>query len=125
MLGVEDPVLWGIVAFLLNYVPIVGPIVAAVLFAMVGMMLGTSLDAAMLPPLIYMAIHITESQFITPMLLARHFTLNPVLVILGLIFFYWLWGIAGAILSTPIIAIFKIICDNVVTLKPLGHFIEG
>lgn len=123
--GVEDPILWGIVAFLLNYVPIVGPIAGAVLFGMVGMMMETSLDAALLPAVLYLAIHITESQFITPLLLARHFTLNPVLVILGLIFFYWMWGIAGAILSTPIIAIFKVVCDHVQTLKPLGHFIEG
>jgi predicted PurR-regulated permease PerM len=59
------------------------------------------------------------------MLLARRFTLNPVLVILGLIIFYWMWGICGAILATPILAITKIICDNIQHLKPFGHFIEG
>lgn len=123
--GVDDPLLWGICAFLLNYVPIVGPIAGAVLFTMVGMITELSLGEALLPAVIYLSIHIVESQFITPLLLARHFTLNPVLVILGLIFFYWLWGIAGAILATPIIAIIKIVCDNVSTLKPFGHFIEG
>lgn len=123
--GVDDPVLWGICAFLLNYVPIVGPIAGVMLFGMVGMMTELTLGEALLPAVIYLGIHITESQFITPLLLARHFTLNPVLVILGLIFFYWMWGIAGAILSTPIIAIIKIICDNVIALKPFGHFIEG
>lgn len=123
--GVDDPLLWGIVAFLLNYVPIVGPIFGAALFLMVGLTSDPSLGSAMVPVALYLGIHITESQFITPFLLARHFTLNPVLVILGLIFFYWMWGIPGAILSTPIIAIIKIVCDNIDHLKPFGHFIEN
>lgn len=123
--GFDDPLLWGIVAFLLNYVPVVGPIIGASLFLMVGLMSDPSLGSAVMPAALYLGIHITESQFITPFLLARHFTLNPVLVILGLIFFYWMWGIPGAILSTPIIAIIKIICDNIDHLKPFGHFIEN
>ena len=59
------------------------------------------------------------------MLLARRFTLNPVLVILSLIFWYWMWGVPGAILSVPMLAIIKIICDRVQTLAALGHFLEG
>ncbi len=123
--GIGDPLLWGTVAFLMNYVPIVGPIVTAGLFVVVGMTSGSDLSQALMPGGLYLLAHITESQFITPMLLARHFTLNPVLVILGLVFFYWMWGIPGAILSMPILAMIKVMCDNIDSLRPFGHFIEG
>jgi predicted PurR-regulated permease PerM len=62
---------------------------------------------------------------VTPMLLARRFTINPVLVILSLVFWYWMWGVPGAILSTPMLAITKIISDRIRPLMALGHFMEG
>jgi hypothetical protein len=58
-------------------------------------------------------------------LLARRFTINPVLVILSLVFWYWMWGVPGAILSTPMLAITKIICDRIRPLMAFGHFMEG
>ena len=61
----------------------------------------------------------------TPMLLARRFTLNPVLVIISLVFWFWMWGIPGAILSIPMLAITKIICDRLQPLAAFGHFLEG
>lgn len=123
--GVQDPLLWGVIAFLLNYVPIVGPIFSLLAFAMVGLMTQTDMGLALLPAGLYLLLHLVESQIATPLLLSRHFTLNPVLVVASLIFFFWLWGVPGAILATPIIAIIKIICDNIERLKPFGHFIEG
>jgi predicted PurR-regulated permease PerM len=59
------------------------------------------------------------------MLLARRFTLNPVMVIAWLMFWDWLWGIPGALLSTPLLAVTKIICDHIEVLTPLGHLIGG
>jgi hypothetical protein len=59
------------------------------------------------------------------MLLARRFTLNPVLIILSLVFWFWMWGVVGAILAVPMLAILKIICDRLRPLKALGHFLEG
>jgi predicted PurR-regulated permease PerM len=72
-----------------------------------------------------MVIHIMEGTFITPMLLAKRFTLNPVLVVLSLIFWYWMWGLPGAILAVPMLAIFKIICDRIERLSAIGHFLAG
>ena len=66
-----------------------------------------------------------EGETVTPMLLARRFTINPVLVIVSLVFWYWMWCVPGAILSTPMLAITKIICDRIQSLAPFGHFIEG
>jgi len=62
---------------------------------------------------------------LTPLLLARRFTLNPVLIILSLVFWFWMWGVLGAILAVPMLAILKIICDRLRPLKALGHFLEG
>src|SRR6202023_144410 len=91
--GLGDPLLWGTVAFLLNYVPVLGPLVGMVIFVLVGLL-----------------------SIVTPMLLAKRFTINPVLVILALVFWFWMWGIPGAILATPMLAITKIVCDRIQTL---------
>jgi predicted PurR-regulated permease PerM len=107
--GVGDPVLWGTVAFLLNYIPILGPMSGVAVFLLAGLLSIDSLWAAFLPAGLYLLIHVVEGETVTPMLLARRFTINPVLVILSLVFWYWMWGVPGAILSTPMLAITKII----------------
>jgi predicted PurR-regulated permease PerM len=123
--GVGDPVLWGVVAFLLNFVPIIGPIVGVALFLFAGLLEIPTFWQALLPAGLYFVIHVLEGETITPMLLARRFTLNPVLVIISLIFWFWMWGVPGAILSVPMLAITKIICDGIGPLNSIGHFLEG
>ena len=123
--GIGDPILWGAVAFLLNFVPILGPILGVVIFVLVGLLTSDTLWQAFLPAGLYLAIHLIEGQLITPMLLARRFILNPVLVIISLVFWFWMWGAPGAILSVPMLAITKIICDRIRPLAAFGHFLEG
>jgi predicted PurR-regulated permease PerM len=123
--GVGDPVLWGTVAFLLNYIPILGPMSGVVIFLLAGLLSVNSLWVAFLPAGLYLLIHLIEGETVTPMLLARRFTINPVLVILSLVFWYWMWGVPGAVLSTPMLAITKIISDRIRPLMAFGHFMEG
>jgi predicted PurR-regulated permease PerM len=123
--GVGDPVLWGTGAFLLNYAPILGPSVGVVIFLLAGLLTIDTLWQALLPAGSYLVIHLVEGETVTPMLLARRFTLNPVLVILSLIFWFWMWGIPGAILSVPMLAIAKIVCDRVRSFAAIGHFLAG
>jgi predicted PurR-regulated permease PerM len=123
--GVGDPLLWGTVAFLLNYIPILGPMMGVVVFLLAGLLSIDSLWGAFLPAGLYLLIHLVEGETVTPMLLARRFTINSVLVVLSLVFWYWMWGVPGAILSTPMLAIIKIICDRVRPLAAFGHFMEG
>jgi predicted PurR-regulated permease PerM len=123
--GLGDPLLWGTTAFLLNYIPILGPLFGVGIFVLVGMLSFESLWWALLPPALYLGIHLVEGETVTPMLLARRFTLNPVLIILSLVFWFWMWGVLGAILAVPMLAILKIICDRLRPLKALGHFLEG
>jgi len=123
--GIESPVLWGVIAFLMNYIPSLGPLSACGLFLLVGLISIDGSYIAFLPAVFYLLIHITESTVITPIILAKRFTLNPVLVIISLIFWFWMWGVVGAILAVPMLAIIKIICDRIQTLTALGHFLEG
>jgi predicted PurR-regulated permease PerM len=123
--GLGDPILWGAVAFLLNYVPILGPIIGLMTFTLAGLLTVNTLWYALLPAALYLVVHLIEGETITPMLLARRFTLNPVLVIMALIFWYWMWGVPGAILAVPMLAITKIICDRIRMLSAFGHFLEG
>jgi len=121
--GLNDPLLWGSVAFLLNFVPILGPVVGMILLALVGLANFDTVWQALLPAGIYLLIHLAEGEVITPVLLARQFTLNPVVVIVSLVFWYWMWGVAGALLAVPMVATFKIICDRIDGLKAIGHFL--
>ncbi|MBS7698366.1 MULTISPECIES: AI-2E family transporter [unclassified Chelatococcus] len=123
--GLGDPVLWGVVAFFLNYVPIMGPFFGVGIFLLAGLLILDPIWAALLPAALYLVIHVIEGEIVTPMLLARRFTLNPVLVIISLIFWFWMWGVPGAILAVPMLAIFKIVCDGVQPLAAIGHFLTG
>ncbi len=123
VLGLPDPLLWGTFAFLLNYVPIIGPAIGILCFFFVGLFVYDNPLEAFVPAGIYLVIHILEGETITPMLLARRLTLNPVLVIASLLFWNWLWGIPGALLSVPLLAVFKIVCDRLPGLTALGHML--
>ena len=123
--GVGDPILWGTIAFLLNFVPIIGPLIGVVVFTLAGALVAESIWGALIPPALYLAIHLVEGEAVTPILLAKRFTLNPVLVIVSLVFWFWMWGAPGAILSVPMLAVTKIVCDRVRPLAAFGHFLEG
>ena len=123
--GLGGPILWGSLAFLLNFVPILGPLTGIGIFLVAGIV---ALDwpwYALLPATIYTLIHIAEGEGITPMLLAKRFTLNPVIVIVSLFFWHALWGVPGALLAVPLLAMFKIICDRVEPLQPIGHIVAA
>lgn len=121
--GLGTPLLWGAVAFLLNYIPILGPMAGVVIFFIAGVLTLGWPWAALLPAGLYLLIHIAEGETITPMLLAKRFTLNPVLVIVSLFFWHAVWGIPGALLAVPLLAMLKIVADRVEPLKPVGHII--
>ena len=122
--GIEGAILWAVVAFFLNYVPVLGPLSGVVLFLVLGLFTQEGWFAV-LPACCYLLIHTVEGEFVTPMLLARRFTLNPVAVMIGLLFWSWMWGITGAVLAVPLLAVIKIVCDGVRPLRAFGHLLEG
>jgi predicted PurR-regulated permease PerM len=123
--GVPGAILWGVVAFCLNFVPILGPFCGILVFLAVGIVTWGFEWFSILPAGLYFGIHVAEGEIITPMLLASRFTINPVAVMLSLIFWYWMWGVAGAILAVPMLAIMKIVCDRLRPFRAFGHLLEG
>jgi predicted PurR-regulated permease PerM len=121
--GLGDPILWGTMAFLLNYIPILGPLTGIGIFLVVGILTMEWPAFAFVPAILYTLIHVAEGEIITPMLLAKRFTLNPVIVIVSLFFWHALWGIPGALLAVPLLAMFKIAADRLEPLKPIAHVV--
>ena len=119
--GLPNPLLWGTAAFLLNYIPILGPLTGVGMFFAAGLLSLAWPWQALLPAALYLLIHVVEGETITPMLLANRFTLNPVVVIVSLFFWHAIWGVPGAFLAVPLLATAKIICDRIAPLQPLGH----
>lgn len=103
LLDFSYPVMWGSVAMLLNFMPYVGPLVMAAILALVGIGTSDSLLAGLLAPALYLGLHAVESNIITPAVLGARFTLNPVMILLSISYFSWIWGVAGALLSVPIL----------------------
>jgi predicted PurR-regulated permease PerM len=122
-LGVPNAAMWGILAALLNFVPYFGSIVGVVILAAVGLLTFDSPWRGLLPALWFMALHLLEANLVTPILLGRRFTLNPVAIFVSLIFWIWLWGVPGALLSVPILVSFKVICDRIPSMAHLGEMI--
>src|ERR1035437_7828865 len=98
-MGVPNAAMWGMLVALLNFVPYLGPAAGIILLAAVGLLTFDTLWQAVLPPAWYLLLHLLEANLITPVLLGRRFTLNPVVVFVSLIFWTWLWGVSGALLS--------------------------
>jgi predicted PurR-regulated permease PerM len=120
LLGMPNAILWGVMAALLNFVPYLGALVGIGTVGLVALLTFDQPLAILLPPLSYFALTTFEAYFVTPSLLARRLTLNPVAVFLALILFTWMWGAGGALLAVPLLATFKICCDHVEALEPVG-----
>ena len=119
-----NPLLWGALAGLLNFIPYFGPFTVVIVLTLVGLTTYDSIGEGLLPPLIYLGVHALESNFITPMVLGRRLTLNPVVIFLSLIFWTWMWGIPGALLAVPLLMTLKIICDHFRPLAPVAEFLS-
>jgi predicted PurR-regulated permease PerM len=102
LIGLPQPVLWGIAAFLFNFILYLGPATLAVAFAIAGFL---TFDGAMslLPPVLYLSMNMCEGQFITPALVGRQMKVNPLLVFVSLVFWLWLWGPIGGIVAIPVL----------------------
>ena len=124
-MGVPNAVMWGIFVAILNFVPYFGPVAGIALLAAVGLLtFENSLSRALLPPAWYLLLHLLETNLVTPVLLGRRFTLNPVVIFVSLIFWTWLWGTPGALLSLPILVSVKVISDHVPALSSVSEVLS-
>jgi predicted PurR-regulated permease PerM len=124
-LGVPNAAMWGMLTALFNFVPYFGPLAGISLLAIVGVLTFDTLWQGLLPPAWYLLLHLLESNFITPILLGRRFTLNPVVIFVSLIFWTWLWGVPGALLSVPILVSLKVVCDRVPAMSHVSELLTS
>lgn len=123
LLGMPTPVLLGVVAAVVNFVPYFGPAAMTALLAMVAIVFFDQPGRVLLAPTCYLALHALEANFVTPHLLGRRLPLNPLAIFLGFMFWWWIWGVAGAFLAVPIMVALKIVCDRTESLAGVGEFL--
>jgi len=124
LLGLRNPVMWGVMVALLNFVPYLGALTGIVCMTIGAVLSFDSLGYALVFPAVYLALGTLEGSFITPWVMGRALTLNPVMILLSLTFWGWMWGIVGIILAVPILAAFKIFCGHIKPMEPLAEFLS-
>ena len=123
LLGMPNAVLWGVVAAVLNFVPYVGAVANTVLLALAALVTFEDTGRALLVPGAFLALNLIESNLVTPMIYGNRMRLNTVALFIGLVFWWYIWGVPGAILAVPMMAAFKITCDHIESLSPIGEFL--
>jgi predicted PurR-regulated permease PerM len=123
LLGVPNPLLWGTLAAVLAWIPYIGALTMLVVLALLGFRTFDPLGQALLVPGAFLAINLVVSNLVSPNVLGRRLKLNRVAILLGLFFWSWIWGVPGAFVAVPLLATFKILCDHVDALRPVGEFL--
>ena len=124
VLELPNALLWGAMVAFLNYIPYLGPFSGVIIITVVSLLSFDNLSSAIIPPLVYFIVNAIEAQLITPSILGRRLTMNPVVIFGTVVFWGWLWGIAGGLLAVPLLIALKVICNNVDALQPLGEFLN-
>jgi predicted PurR-regulated permease PerM len=125
LLGLPLAVVWGLLAFLLNFVPFVGNILNVVLVAAMSLVTFDTLWSAALPPLALLVLSLIESNIVSPLFIGRRLELNTVSQLIMVAFWTWLWGVPGAILAVPFLVVVKAVTDNVESLQVISTFLAG
>jgi predicted PurR-regulated permease PerM len=123
LLGMPSPLLWGALAALAEFIPYIGATAMVAVLSLAGLVTFDQLGHALLVPAAYLAVNVLQSQFLAPLILGRRLTLNPVAIFIGLVFWWWIWGVPGAFIAVPLMATFKIFCDHIEGLSPIGEFL--
>jgi len=122
-LGLPNPVLWGVMAGLLHFIPFLGAVVGISIVTLVALVTLDSTATILLVPTIYFALNLLEEYVVLPVVIGRRLMLNAVVVLLWLFFWAWLWGVPGALMAVPLLAIVKIVADHFDPLASLAEFI--
>ena len=123
LIGMPNAILWGVMAGFLVFLPYLGPLIGIAIVTLVASLTFDSLGRIVLAPAIYLALEAIQGQIVTPMVLGLRLALNPVAIFVWLIFWGWMWGIVGALLAVPMLTVFKILCDHIPRLAPIGEFL--
>jgi predicted PurR-regulated permease PerM len=123
-LGVESPLLWGALTAILSFAPYVGPVVIVILMTMATLISLDALGPALVLVAIYLGVLMTVQNVVSPHIWGKRLSLNPVAIFIAIIFWGWMWGMAGALLAVPLLASFKIVAERVGALRPMAEFLS-
>lgn len=124
-LGMPNPVLWGVMVAVFNYVPYVGAGTSLIVLTAVAFLTFEQIGQIFIVPAVFFIITVVEGQILAPILTGRSLTLNPVVIFISMLVWGWLWGVIGALMAVPILMTFKICCDQIESLAPIGEFLSG
>lgn len=113
LMGMPYPLMWGGIVALFNYVPYFGPIAAALLLGLGGLMTFRDIWAALFPAVLMLGCHLVEANAITPLIVGRRLTINPILILISISFWSWVWGTPGALLAVPLLIILQTVLGAV------------
>ena len=120
----NEALLWGTMAAILNFAPYVGPLIGIVVMVLMGFVTYSSPLEALVPAAIYLGLHTLEGQLLTPIVLGRRMALSPLILILALMVFGWLWGIIGLLLAVPLLVCVKIVLTRIEGLEGWARLLE-
>jgi len=124
-LGMPNPVLWGVMAFALNFFPYIGAATSLTILTIVAALTFDDLREVLRVPAVFFTFAVIEGQILAPLIIGRSLILNPVAILLSMLFWGWLWGVVGALLAVPILVAFKSFCEHHESWKPLGELLGG
>ncbi|WP_310222081.1 AI-2E family transporter [Sphingobium xenophagum] len=124
LIGMPSPWMWGGIVALLNFIPYFGPMLAAVLLGLGGLMVFDDIWVALLPAALQVGFHMVEANVVTPTVLGRRLTMNPLLILVSLAFWGWVWGTPGALLGVPLLIIIQTVVQAAGTPDIAGFLFE-
>lgn len=120
----QEALLWGTMVALLNYAPYVGPAIGILLMLVVGFVTWNEIGPSLTPAAMYLALNIVEGQFLTPIILGKRMALSPLVLILALMLFGWLWGIIGLLLAVPLLVCVKLVLARIEGMEGWAKLLE-
>jgi predicted PurR-regulated permease PerM len=123
LMGMPNAVLWGVLAGVTSFIPYLGGMLCMVLLGMAAVLAFPDWRQAAMVPLVFAALDTVKGYVIAPVLTGRHLTLNTPVLFIGLLFWWWVWGIPGALLSVPILSVLKIVSERIEGWRPLAAFL--
>lgn len=125
MIDMPTPLLFGLMAFMLNFIPYIGAVLGVVISAVIGLISLPEPWMALLPGGAYFALTTLEGQFVTPYFVGRVLQLNTVIVFVSIAFWAWLWSAVGMIIAVPTLVVIRVLCEHIAALEPLGDFLTA